>query len=314
MTLRFSCGSISAPAVAGLLAAVAACAEAAAQTDCALSEAMPADYAALVQPALHEPRQMWPEVALNAGGQAVRASPTLATHGQLLLGHEFHFLYHLPVFMTDPDAHPHNFQVVLEVTFSDRAARDALVADQVETGDEGYYTAVPPAFAQTALFLDYPGHPPPRAFESVDVFRDHFERDGERIASSPMAIEALVHGREFAPDLPRPEALVYLLFGRGSDWFLAHMLSGPPDFDQILSVEVDAADPPDGVPAQYLTLPGRVNGVADRLRPGDVLSCAGGDIEVRIVGEPYCEVGELTHTVGNASGMGFGQPDDCPAG
>jgi hypothetical protein len=32
--------------------------------------------------------------------------------------------------------------------------------------------------------------------------------------------------------------LEYLLFGKGTDLFLAHLITAPPDFDQVLGVKV----------------------------------------------------------------------------
>ena len=305
-------------AVAVLLVAVANPGAAAAQQACVLEDTLPAAYAELHQPELHQPAATWPEVARDAEGGLVRSSPTVATHGQLVLGRKTVYLYHLPVFMTDPSSHPHNFQVIIEAEFADTgaAAHQRYVTDR-EENPASIYTAVPPAFAQTALFLDYPGHPPLRAFDTVEVFRNHFERSGrERIVGAPMTLVRLVHGREFAPDRPKPAELSYVLFGRGDDLFLAHMLSGPPDFDQILEISLDQASLPadatrDGL---FVTLTGRGNAVGERLRVGEVISCTGNDrtLQLRVAAEPYCEVGEFTHVVGNLAGNGFGTPRDCP--
>jgi hypothetical protein len=305
--------------VAVVLTAVANPGAAAAQQTCILEDTLPAAYAGLHQPELHQPPAMWPEVARDAEGELTRSSPTVATHGQLVLGRETVYLYHLPVFMTDPFSHPHNFQVILEAEFAD-AEGGAFGRYAADRGDNpaSIYTAVPPPFAQTALFLDYPGHPPLRAFDTVEVFRNHFERPGrERIVGAPMTIARLVHAREFAPDRPKPTELSYVLFGRGGDLFLAHMLSGPPDFDQILEVSLDQASLPtdatrDGL---FVTLSGRGNAVGERLRAGEVISCTGDGrtLELRVEAEPYCEVGEFTHVVGKLAGNGFGTPRDCPS-
>jgi hypothetical protein len=53
-------------------------------------------------------------------------SPTFATHGQLIIGEETIYLSHLPMFMYDPMDHPHNFQVILEVTLPDRGHSKAI--------------------------------------------------------------------------------------------------------------------------------------------------------------------------------------------
>ena len=318
MNIQLSSGKLVCLAVAVVLAAVAGPGRAAAQQACVLEDTLPAVWAGLHQPELHQPPAMWPEIARDAGGRLAPSSPTVATHGQLVLGRDTVYLYHLPVFMTDPFSHPHNFQVILEAEFADSggAALGRYVADR-EDNPASIYTAVPPTFAQTALFLDYPGHPPLRAFDTVDVFRNHFERPGrERIVGAPMTLVRLVHGREFAPDRPKPAELAYVLFGRGGDLFLAHMLSGPPDFDQILEVSLDQASLPADAArgGLFVTLTGRGNAVGERLRAGEAISCTGNGrtLRLRVEAEPYCEVGEFTHVVGQLAGNGFGTPRDCP--
>jgi hypothetical protein len=281
---------------------------------CRMEATLPAAYAGSVQADLHQPAETWPErVAAPAG----TSHPTIATHGQLLLGRDTLYFYHLPVFMTDPWQHPHNFQVILEISFDAQhgSARQTYVSDR-DQHPSSIYTAVPPVFAQTALVLEYPGRLPLRQLSDVTIIRNHFERGGQEITKTPVTVERVVHFREFAPAAPKPEAASYILFGRTNDLFLAHLLSAPPDFDQILQVTVEAANVPEAalLRGMYLTLPDHPNAAARRLRPGEILSCDGGigSVRLRIVAEPYCETGELAHVVGDLSGKGFGHPRACP--
>jgi hypothetical protein len=92
------------------------------------------------------------------------------------------------------------------------------------------------------------------------------------------------------------------------------MLSAPEDFDQILTVEVDGADS-DLTAGWSLSFPARSNKVSERLQVGEEITCAGDEgapISVRVVAEPYCEVGEFTHIVGRVAGNGFGTSAPCP--
>jgi hypothetical protein len=277
-----------------------------AQSDCRVVEGLPQAYGELVRTELHAT----PPIHPDAG---VPVDPTVATHGQLLLGQRIS--YHLPVFMTDPWAHPHNFQVVLELALP-AEAEAAIAADQAAHPDR-IYTAVPPAFSQTSLVIDVPGHPPKDSFGELDVFRNHFERsDRVEIVRAPARIVRVLHFRELAPDLPKPTALAYVMFGSGDGLFLAHLLSAPPDFDQVLKVEVDGSSAEMDMTAGWsLDFPTRSNKVEDRLKGGEQISCSmeGGDsISVRVIAEPYCEVGELAHVVGEIAGKGFGTPASCP--
>lgn len=285
-----------------------------AESDCRVVEGVPEDYAELAQTELHATPPVHPEARLPSNPDArVPVDPTVARHGQLMLGESI--LYHLPVFMTDPWSHPHNFQVVLEVALPDDV-QSAIAADQTAHPDS-IYTAVPPIFAQTSLVIDVLGRPRKDAFDQLAVFRNHFERpERVEIVRTPARIVRLLHFRELAPDLPKPSALAYVGFGSSDGLFLAHMLSAPQDFDQILSVEVDGAlTDADRTTGWSLSFPTRSNKVEDRLKVGEQISCdteGGETINVRVVAEPYCEIGEFTHIVGRIAGNGFGTPALCP--
>jgi hypothetical protein len=288
-------------------------ASALAASDCRIVDGLPEAYRELAQTELHATPPVHPHAIVpERPNVRVPVDPTVAMHGQLMLGQSLS--YHLPVFITDPWSHPHNFQVVLELALPPDA-RAAIEADQAAHPDS-IYTAAPPIFAQTSLVIDVPGHPRKNGFAELVVYRNHFEQaDRVRVARSPAPIVRILHFRELAPDLPKPAELAYVVFGSSDGLFLAHMLSSPPDFDQVLEVEVD------GVPAAVkmaagfsLSFGARSNKVEERLKVGEEISCAtgGGDaISVRVIAEPYCEIGELAHVVGEIAGHGFGTPTPC---
>lgn len=305
----------SAVASSLLIFAAALPASAVAQSDCRVIEGLPEAYGALAQTTLHATPPIHPNAEVPGNPNArVPVDPTVSTHGQLILGQSI--LYHLPVFMTDPWSHPHNFQVALEVALPEEA-QTAIATDQAMHPDS-IYTAVPPVFAQTSLVIDLPGHPRKDAFEQLIVFRNHFEDRFTRVEidRAPARIVRILHFRELAPDLPKPAELAYVTFGSGDDLFLAHMLSAPPDFDQILNVEVEGGRGDLDLTASWsLSFATRSNKVEDRLKVGEEISCGtdGGEpVMVRVVAEPYCEIGELTHVVGEIAGNGFGTPTPCP--
>ena len=72
------------------------------------------------------------------------------------------------------------------------------------------------------------------------VFRGHLERSGsEKILGDIVVdVKKAIHFREFDPKAMKPSHLEYLVFGKGDELFLAHLITRPPDFDQILSVKV----------------------------------------------------------------------------
>jgi hypothetical protein len=98
------------------------------------------------------------------------------------------------------------------------------------------------------------------------------------------------------------EQLEYFLFGKGQELFMAHVITKPPDFDHLLSVQVAALQLTDeelrhGVPLKF---PSRANTVESRINANDhklsgVMEVAGKPVPVEI--EPdveyYFEAGDL---------------------
>ena len=221
----------------------------------------------------------------------------LATHGQLVLGGSPSYLYHLPLFMNDPERHPHAFQIVLGVKF-DKAGADELNTPHTPSANS-FYTFVPEPFEQTDLI----------AFERLlpslrgSLHRGHFERPPSDLLAQKTEAEIVdvKYFREFGAEDKHSESLRYILFGDKHQWFLAHKLSAPPDFDQILVAQAelpgDNSEILDGT--AVIELPGRGNNPADRLRPGEELSCATDsspyptELRIRVGSEVYCEIGEL---------------------
>jgi hypothetical protein len=75
------------------------------------------------------------------------------------------------------------------------------------------------------------------------VFRGHLERGGvavDQLEDVDVVVKNVVHFRMFDPSTERPNDLTYILFGTGKELFLAHWISKPPEFDQIVSVNLDS--------------------------------------------------------------------------
>lgn len=284
------------------LAAALLVSPAAAETACTLSSTIPSELAA-----------PGPHTGVDAlGGLASLHQAHAAQHNQLLLGDpaaDSFYLYHLPLFMNDPQSHPHNFQVIVEARLAE--PEHAAVLSEDRAADPNIiYSAAPDEFDQTLLALDYPGHPPLPTL-GAEIYRGHLERDGVSVfgfaVKVPLQLDRVVHFREFAPDAGKGTGLHYVVFG-GS--LLAHTLTAPPDFDQIVRVKIESQSdlPADGL---YLTIGDRSNKVEDRLVPGQRISCSHTDAEapdvtISVENELYCEVGEVGQ-------IGFRPSQDCPA-
>lgn len=187
-------------------------------------------------------------------------------HGMLIVGEETIFLSHLPMF-----GHPHHdFQVILEVTFTKpESDPQAIYVNDRQTHSEiKIYTLAPENFVLADLVSSDPAHPPLRSFKGT-IVRGHFEKGGTPIIGDVQVnVTNVIHFRQFDPDVEALSQLEYLLFGKGDELFLAHLITRPPDFDQTLSVQL----PNHPFSAEALSrgirvrIPERANSIPQRLK------------------------------------------------
>jgi hypothetical protein len=232
----------------------------------------------------------------------VEIEDTRDTHGMLVVGAETVYLSHLPMF-----GHPHHdIQAILEATFTNEggAPQSVYANDRERTGTK-IYTLVPKPFILSELVSIDSHRLPRRSFEG-EIFRGHFERPGrEKVADAVITVTNIVQFRQFDPAHEELSRLEYLLFGKGHELFMAHRITTPPDFDQILSVGVVGHEFTDeelrhGVP---VVVPGRANSMVERIKEGQQVAAeaqlAGEDtprtVEIQIQAgiEFYFEEGEL---------------------
>lgn len=220
------------------------------------------------------------------------------THGMLLFGEKKIYLSHLPMFSVPK----HRYQVVLEVTLTKEGGdpQAAYVKDRRQHPATKIYTFEPDEFILPELD---PTNSQRSSFTGT-IFRGHFERDGEPINENVTAnVTRVVHFRRFDPAAADLSQLEYFLFGHSEELFLAHLITKPPDFDQI--VPVVKTTPPfptealgQGVP---ITFPARLNKPANRIRAsaqviGQAKKTDGSLTQVRIQSktEMYFETGDLS--------------------
>ena len=230
--------------------------------------------------------------SLAAPARAAQAGPppewfsegaTTDGHGQVILGEGPVYLSHLPFFMFDsPQFHPHHYQVIVEATFPEEAMA-AYLADRERTAAPLY--TLRPTTNVAMLDIIAPVLNGGAAEPIVgDIIRGHWERGKEPqpfgiewgvvFEDIPAAVDRVVYAHEFAFEPPRLEQLEYVLFGAGAHLFLAHRVTAPPDFDQVLPVSMEAdtfsdEQLQDGI---VLALPDRENALAARLMDGEEAS------------------------------------------
>jgi hypothetical protein len=214
-------------------------------------------------------------------------------HGMLVIGTDAIFFSHLPMFMS-----PHDYQVVFEGTFSQQGsdAQRIYREDRKAHPQVHVYTFNPAAFVLPDLFPPAPKRKEIRG----DLFRGHFESPRE-FPEEPVEIATgvevnvtnVVFSQRLIPHLKSPDSLEYLLFGKGEELFLAHLITKPGDFDQIVSARVTGHQFQDdelrrGVRVQFTGIP---NSATQRLTKGKTVSGSAliFDKKVPITVEPRLE-------------------------
>jgi hypothetical protein len=218
-------------------------------------------------------------------GDEQATHPQAAVHGMLVVGERTVYLSHLPMF-----GHPrHDVQAILEVRLTgDEQEVQATYAEDRRRSGEPVYTLEPEHFVTGTLY------------------RGHFERGGDPLLQHvTVTVDQVVHFRQFDPEADKPVIQHYLLFGRGDERFLAHLITSPPDFDQVVSVQVTGHDFSDDDLRAGPTLffPRRRNTSRDRLRAGEQVSAemqgGSGLVRLEIGNEFYFEEDELAAAGGD---------------
>ena len=240
-------------------------------------------------------------------GQSGHAGPQdkLNVHNMLIVGQQTVFLSHLPMFSEPTAASPRRYQAILEVTYtkSDSSNPQAVYAsDRKNNPQTKIYTLNPQEFVLPNLITT---STTPLSRFQAKVFQGHLEKPGHKPLLSDVEVNVtkVVHFREFDPNAAALAQLEYILFGKGKELFLAHFITKPPDFDQVLQVSIaDRTLPAEALSKGLRVLFSRPNSVAKRLREkeeamGEIrgLGGAASAMKVRVKAEVefYFEEGEL---------------------
>jgi len=225
---------------------------------------------------------------------------------------------------------PHEYQAIFEVTLSKDGADP--FADYVRDGQQNPPGSIgrPDTSSQmyglepiidqqdndplTDLFVltdlvkpvdpNDPQSPPIRTAFKGNIYRGHFEtfhvheKAGPVILENVVAtVENVVVFRKLDPRVAQLPQLAYILFGSAEDLYLAHAVTRPPDFDQILSVELQDHPLTDddlrhGVPVEF---PGRPNSEQHKLTEGEAVTGRIGtaDVHLRVGTQRYFETDDL---------------------
>jgi hypothetical protein len=239
-------------------------------------------------------------------GETVTELPLdFGRHNMFAFGRDTVFLSHLPMFMS-----PHDAQLILQVTLENAdggSLAEVWASERDDHPEERVYTMMPEKFALSTLYAE---DPPERTSFRATFFRGHLERGGEPVADLTdvvVRIVDVVYARRFDPRSALDD-LTYLLLGGADELFLAHVITRPPDFDQILAVEVSGPqlDEDDRRAGISVAFPGRANTAEARLRNDESATARGHvtgahqflALELDHVRELYFEQGELSTSRG----------------
>ena len=223
-------------------------------------------------------------------------------HNMLIIGQSTVFLSHLPMFSEPGSESPHRYQVILEATFTkaDGDPQAQYASDRQKNASTRIYTLNPdrlvlPNLATGNRLTSF----------KAKVFRGHLEKDGVEILTGVnVTVTRVIHFREFDRNAKKPTRLQYLLFGKGSELFLSHFITRPPDFDQVISVTAEGRAFTDDELRQGLQVvfSSRPNSLAKRLmeKQEAIAQVAGTDtkaspvnVKLKAGTEFYFEEGEL---------------------
>jgi hypothetical protein len=219
-----------------------------------------------------------PGMDMPAPHQDTKADrPAIGFHGMLIVGEKTIYVSHLPMWMR-----PHNFQVILEVTFRGADQPQArYVADRKATGTRLYTLNPGEVWDMRELAPIGPQRLPSRTSFRATLWRNHFEdhpvtHPGQRFMiaqDTEVHVQNVVYFQELDPQGPGLQDLEYLLFGKEQELFLAHMITRPPDFDQVLSVQVGNHQftDEDLLHGVRVVFPGRANTISSKIEEGEQL-------------------------------------------
>jgi hypothetical protein len=195
--------------------------------------------------------------------------PDFGRHNMFAFGRGTLFLSHFPSFMA-----PHDTQLVFEATLEDAngSLQEVWLRERESHPDQGGYVMKPEAFALSTL---YTPDPPARGSFTATFFRGGDEAIPE-LTDVKVRVTDVIYANRLDQSATFDD-LRYILFGRGDELFLAHLLSQPPDFDQIVSVRLVGLHPDEDELKRRIDVvfPGRANTLQQRIQNGPVATARG---------------------------------------
>jgi hypothetical protein len=197
-------------------------------------------------------------------------------HRMVVFGRDTVFMSHLSMFSM-PE---HAYQVIFEaeLTGDGTDPQQTYRNDRKSHPEVQFYTFDPLPFVLPDI-LPTQDRPATTTTFGGDLYRNHVERSDpppvEIAADVTVNVKNVVHGRRFDVHAPPLTQLQYILFGRGEEVFLAHLIARPPDFDQLIQVSVSPGFSDDDLSRGLaVTVEGRRNMEGERIQGSEQGSAA----------------------------------------
>jgi|GEM_PF-1836561 len=161
------------------------------------------------------------------------ADDPLCLHGMRIVGEKSIYLSHMGLFPSKC----HDYQALFEVSFTGQAdPQDKYLTAQKASPNNNEFTLKP----KGEFMLPDLNSGAITSFKA-DIFEGQYERSQTQpkmIAENVIVtVKRVLHFRVFDPSATLSPNIEYLLFGTSKEQYVAHKLTRPNDFDQILSVK-----------------------------------------------------------------------------
>jgi hypothetical protein len=153
------------------------------------------------------------------------------THGMRIVGETSIYLSHMGLF----DEACHTYQAIFEVSFEGpNNPQERYLTAQKQDPNQNEFTLEP---TQKFVLTDFA--------EGVSFKANIHRGQYERSATNPqqldqdvtVKVKRVLHLRRFDAMAKQPPTSQYLLFGTNTEQLAAHLITAPPDFDQIVAVK-----------------------------------------------------------------------------
>lgn len=153
-------------------------------------------------------------------------------HGMRIVGEQSIYLSHMGMFSIPC----HRYQGLFEVSFEGTNDPQKIYLDaQKANPNENEFTIEP-----TEQFVLPELASGTRTSFKAKIHKGQYERpetNRKLLASNvTVRIKRILHFRQFKPGAKQPQTSEYLLFGNDAEQFAAHLITAPPDFDQIVAI------------------------------------------------------------------------------